>query len=440
MPTIEQVRNSLVAVFEIEDFAKESPIQRSRLVEGFVVALTERLETIATAEPDAFSTGIGAVVSIGRRRDLDRASVAAFTQFVVDMAFEFLGRGVIIRVAMNASQMDRVVVLEETDALRGGFIPVGNSVADAQRIIQFAEPREVLVSESVIQMLQMFDCHVAYTFVKNEPFFSKSQKVLQSYSLVPHPEHIDLFYNPQTPLHFYKRYSNFPPIRATTFEFFSDNGLELELQKVITSAYDAIQCINETMTFLSWNSVIRVLTHLRYDPDDEVLVVSRNDQPGFWTQARRKMYVEYLRAHAHSNEGVINQRRILVYDPDTSEEPMGVDDAALFEDLKTLHQKNTLYSYPANQLWAFDALSDLRYGFTLSKKHRYAIIPVPAPEGVDPSQISPARIGSLLREFPHYDPIDGPMKAIVTAEPSFVDRLLRQFEAVVNYSLTARVK
>ena len=222
MPTIEQVRNSLVAVFEIEDFAKESPIQRSRLVEGFVVALTERLETIATAEPDAFSTGIGAVVSIGRRRDLDRASVAAFTQFVVDMAFEFLGRGVIIRVAMNASQMDRVVVLEETDALRGGFIPVGNSVADAQRIIQFAEPREVLVSESVIQMLQMFDCHVAYTFVKNEPFFSKSQKVLQSYSLVPHPEHIDLFYNPQTPLHFYKRYSNFPPIRATTFEFFSD--------------------------------------------------------------------------------------------------------------------------------------------------------------------------------------------------------------------------
>ncbi|MEO6502218.1 MAG: hypothetical protein ABIQ09_09955 [Jatrophihabitantaceae bacterium] len=452
MPKIEFMRQSLVAIFDIEGFSERDPGEQANLVQNFVTEMELRLARLKAIQPDAFSTGDGAIVSIGRRMLLDVDTVVAFLDFVVEFSSHLLQQGIIIRTAVNYADLDRAVVLDEGSLLKGEYIQVGDTINNAARIITFCEPREVLFSESVVQLLRGLDLSSRYPLFQNEDFVTKHQQTIRTFTYDPPETQAQVFYSPHCAMHPYKRYSSFPPIKTETFQYFMENGLERELKKVITTAYDALFHVNQTMTFLSWHSVIQVLTTLNYDPDDEVYVLSRNDQPGFWTQGRRESYIRYLRAHAgrggpKSNQPAanaekkpyINQKRVLVYQGEHT--PINPEDGALLEDLRDLHATNSLFNFPGAQLAVqFEALAELRYGFTLSKKHGYAIIPVPGPESVEPQHISPNQIGDLLRQYPNYDPIDGPMKAIITAQPVYITRLISEMDKLMNDPLANLLK
>jgi hypothetical protein len=217
------------------------------------------------------------------------------------------------------------------------------------------------------------------------------------------------------------------------------SGLDNELRKVVSNAYDAMSYINETKTFLSASEVLQVLTRPNYDPEDTVYVVSRNDKPtGFWTQKRRNQYITFLAGYATRHGGHINQTRILVYDDEKTDERMPTDD--IFHHLKGLHATKTFFNFPVSLLYPYEQISQLIFGFTLSKKHKYAIISVPGADLIEAKQLRTENLGELLQFYKDYDAADGPMKAIITADEAYVENLIAEFESLLNDPSTSVLK
>lgn len=424
------IDRSLVAIFDIESFTMRNMGKQAALIEAFVAGLTSNLNSFANdLRPDAYSTGDGAIVSIGRNCSIDHDTVDKFLGFVLGFARSCLSEGLILRTAVNYSEHDRVLLLDPDGPLKGEALQVGDAINDAARIITFCEPREVLVGASVVKLMRDLDLEDAHEFLPNEPLITKHQQTLLTATYVPARADTEIFYNPHCSVHAYKRFSNFPPIKSDTLEYFMENGLDLELRKVITSAYDALATINETTSFLSWNPVLRVLCELTYDPDDSVYVLWRHDvNRDFWTQARSREYLQYLTAHAGVRPA-INQTRVLTYTTDDTFSQMPADH--IFFKLKELHGEKTFFNFPASQLYKYELLAELRFGFTLSRKHGYVIIPVPAPDDVKLAALSRSTIGAYLEQNKDYDPADGPMKAFISADPHYVEALAEQMDVLI---------
>ncbi|MCX6630997.1 MAG: hypothetical protein NTW28_25575 [Candidatus Solibacter sp.] len=438
MKTFAQIDRSLVAVFDIEAFSDRTPEKQAQLVNDFLDSLAIHMERLGELQPDAFLTGDGAIVSIGRRSSVDASRIRRFLDFAIDFTAGLCRDGLIIRTALNYSECDRIV-FAEANVLAGQYIQVGDTINIAARTLSFCEPREIMLTAGVQKLLRNHELEDVFPVHHNEPLVTKHGLRLDTYTYVP-PAHLqDALYSPTAPSHPYKRFTAFPPIKADTLRYFMANGLDNELRKVITNAYDAISYINETKTFLSSSEVLRVLTRPNYDPDDTVYVVSRNDRrTGFWTQKRRSQYINYLAGHAAHNGGYINQTRLWVYDDTQRDELMPTGD--IFEDLERLHCPKTFYNFPASLLENYDYLSQLIFGFTLSKKHRYAIIPVPAVEPIDANKLRTEHIGELLHFYRNYDAADGPMKAIITADETFVATLVAEFENAIRDPTAAVLK
>jgi hypothetical protein len=276
-----------------------------------------------------------------------------------------------------------------------------------------------------------------YEFRRNEPLRTKHLQVLDTYTFEAPEPWAQLFYSPNSSLHKYKRYSSFPPIKGATLELFERYGLDFEIGRVIKSAYSAMETINTTRTFLSWSPALRVLGQLKYDRTDRVLIVSRNDHPGFWTQSRRSEYLTDLERIA-AQDGLINQTRIMIYGQDGLHH-MTPTDQDLHQRLLAVHGPNTFYSFEARRLFKYEAVDSLIFGFTLSTKHKYAVIPVPAGEEAL-AQITPDNIGELLRRYDTYDPGDGPMKAVITANSDFINQLITECQAIIEAPEITRLK
>lgn len=430
MTRFEQIDRSLVAIFDIESFSERTPKKQAQLVGSFLDSLSTYMERLGDLKPDAFSTGDGAIVSIGRYCSVDADSTRRFLDFAIDFTARLYRDGIIIRTALNYSEGDSIVFGSE-NVLPGQYIQVGDAINIAARALSFCEPREIMFTSGVQRLLRNHDLEEAFPLHHNEPLVTKHGLRLDTYTYNP-PTHLrDALYSPDAPSHPYKRFTAFPPIKADTLRYFMANGLENELRKVISNAYDAISYINDTKTFLSSSEVLRVLTRPNYDPDDTVYVVSRNDRPtNFWTQKRRNQYITFLASHAARHGGHINQTRIWVYDDTEQGEPLPKDD--IFHDLIRLHAPKTFYNFPVSLLQNYDLLSQIIFGFTLSKKHKYAIIPVPGADAIDANRLRTEYLGELLHAYRDYDAADGPMKAIITADEAYVAALVAEFENLLK--------
>ena len=449
MKNFDVIENSLVAIFDIENFSKRNPENQARLVGSFVELLGHHLRELSNLKPDAFSSGDGAIVSIGRSCKVDRPQVQQFFDFVIAFTTQMLREGLIIRVAVNYSDRDRIIPLNDSDPICGECIQIGDAINIATRIISFCEPREIMLSESLVELFRKLDMEDTVPLHKNDQLVTKHGLVLNTYSYEPPDALQKYFYSPKSPVHAYKRFTSFPPITTDNLQFFRTNGLEFELRKVISNAYDAMRYINDTKTFLSWNQVLNVLISLNYDHEDNVYVLSRNDNAaGFWTQSRRNTYIRHLekRSNEKPSKGYINQTRVMVYDDNkhpttataTPEELMADHD--IYHDLNRLHKTNSFYSYPSTLLFRYEKLSELLFGFTLSTKHGYAIISVPEADGIDPHKLHTKYIGEVLRQHKGYDAADGPMKAIITADKDYVDSLRLEMDAILEDPDIYRIK
>lgn len=447
MEDIDIIDRSVVAIFDIEGFSKKNPENQAKLVKSFIERLEQHLSALDDLHPNAFSTGDGAIVSIGRSCKIEKSEVEKFLNFIIEFTTRVLVDGLIVRVAVNYSEKDRVILLSDSNAIGGDYIQIGDTINIATRIISFCEPREIMFSESLVEFLRKLDLENLLPLNKNDQFVTKHGLVLHTYTYNPPDNVLDYYYTPNSPSHPYKKYTSFPPITIETLQYFMDNGLELELRKVVSNAYDAMRHINDTKTFLSWNVVLNVLISLNYDPEDSVYVLSRNDNnAGFWTQSRKNIYVKYLDKRAKESGGYINQKRVMIYDNAfCSSEDMPLagqvmpkDD--IFHDLKRLHKTNSFYSFPNSFLFKYERLSELLFGFTLSTKHKYAIIAVPAADGIDANRLNTQHIGELLNQYKDYDATDGPMKAIITSDKDYIESLCADMEGILKDSEIYMIK
>jgi len=441
MTQFTQIERSIVAIFDIEEFSERTPNKMAELAQSFFGLLSHSLLELQDLQPDAFSTGDGAIVSIGRRCVVDAKSTHRFMSFVIGLSANLCRSGVIVRTAINYSEGDRVVFGCET--LAGLCIQVGDTINIAARALTFCEPREVMVTDAVQRLLRIHDLEREFRLHHNDPLVTKHGLRLDTYTYDPQQQFKDILYSPASPLHPYKRFSAFPQLKLRTLDQFRVSGLDSELRKVVSNAYDAMNYINDTKTFLSVRQVLDVLTRPNYDPEDTVYVMSRNDRPSnFWTQKRRSQYTQFLAGNAKRYGGSINQTRVMVYDDadqDGEATPLSKPDD-LSHVLETLHRPGTLLSFPVSLLEPYEHISQLIFGFTLSRKHKYAIIPVPGGDVIDPRRVTTDELGELLYTHRNYDEKDGPMKAIITAHETFVETLIAEFENLLKSPVVVTIK
>jgi len=430
MTEIVDVNRTLVVIFDIEGFTRRALPDQARSVQLFIESLNGHLASIASEKPDMFSTGDGAVVSIGRDCVVNSLATRKFMDFVIKFTMDANRTGIVLRSSMNYSAMDRVLLTRGLNFVQGNYIQIGDAINIAARIIHYCEPKEILISRAMYQWIQNCELGQDYAFSENDAFTTKHGERIETYTYIPTNEQAQYLYGPGNPIHEFKKYNYFPPISQTMVEFFRNNGLYFELKKVISGAYESIESINTTYNMLSWHSVINVLTQLRSDPDDKVYVISRADRgANFWTQPRKDAYVTFLKHNARVAGGHINQTRIVVYN---AEEDRIVDDNDIHFDLEKLHAPNSYFSITANRLIAFEDLNKLIFGVTISTKNKYAIISIPSPESMDIAFPGLTDIGAAVGFYRDYDIEHGPMRAIITAAPRYVARLIKEFEELLK--------
>lgn len=432
MLPINEFEKCAVVIFDIEGYSKKTIGEQAKLVKDFVVLLDQRIEAdLKDLEPDVFSTGDGAILSIGRAKKATRKSVDILVSFVEKFIIEIQQKGLILRTAIHYSDFERVVVIKELKNIQGNFIQIGRTVNTASRIIQYCEPKEIIISKSVFDCLIQEDSVLVNKFFQNELFTTKHGERLLTYSYISDSKFI---YSPNCPTHQYKKYNFFPPINGKTIQYYMNIGLGHELKKIISHAFDSIKDINYNNFFVSSNTVVNVLIQLQYDPTDTVYVLSRNERKAnFWTQRNKNVYIDYLKKNSDKHNKSINQTRVKVYDffsNSSTNSEITKDD--IHYELINLHNHGTYFAVPSNIMYRFENLEALLFGITISKKHKFAIIPLPAPENMDVNIQGIQSIKSILAALSDYDAEHGPMRAIIMADERQVDKLIQEFEALLN--------
>lgn len=221
--------------------------------------------------------------------------------------------------------------------------------------------------------------------------------------------------------------------RREEFERAGAGGL---VHRTLLSLHQTLELLEDDATLLTSTPVVDVLSALPYDAEDSVYVVWRADRVGsFWTQARRDRYLEHLRVVSARNGGYLNQTRVMVYDdaePQNIATPRNImppDD--IFFSLLPLHRSGTFLSLPRGALVDYPAAAKLSFGYTLSRSHGYAVIPVPFAEDLEPRELGTDRLGGYLANHRDYQEGDGPMRAVVTINESFISTLLAETQALL---------
>jgi len=439
MNNIQELDRTLVAIFDIEGFSKSNPEDQAHAVATFVENLDNILQELNHLVPDAFSTGDGAIISIGRQCKIDKTSTRLFIEFVKNFVLGMLQSGLILRTAVNYSERDRVLIIKDLNSLQGNYVQIGDTINTAARIIAFCEPGEIMINKSVHDLLRGVSLEKEYRFFENDIVRTKHNQDLHTFTYIPPEEEKAFLYSPDSAMHQYKRYNYFPPISGEIVKYLMENGLDFELKKVISNAFESIDHINYTRNMISWNNVINVLIQLTYDPTDTMYVLNRLDRPtNFWTQPRRQIYTEYLKNHAEKHGGYINQTRFRIYDYSKRFEGMKEDD--IHNDLIELHNTNTYFSLPSNWLFRYERLNELIFGVTVSKRHKYAIIPIPSQESMDVTFPGLDNIGKALIQYKDYDSSHGPMKAVISANTRYVNELIKEFEELLKEPQLGKIK
>jgi hypothetical protein len=431
MSDMQEIDRSLVAIFDLEGFSRRNNPQQAHLVENFVKILDEQLESLSFFEPDAFSTGDGAIVAVGRGCKVDKSTVKAFLDFVITFMSRLLKEGIIIRTAVHYSEKDSIIPLTNSRFIKGEYIQIGDTINIATRILTFCEPCELMISHGFYTLLRKYDLEEIHEFHENQEFVTKHQIFLKTYTYKPPKKDKEFFYSPDSALHVFKKYSYFPPVDTKTLQYFMDNGLGMELDIVVSNAYNSWRFLSDTRSFLSWNTVLGVLCQLQYDPLDTVYVLSRNDIEGFWDQNKTEQYLQCLKARTSDKHPYINQTRVMIYNKSVGKQT--IPPGNVYYSLKELHKPESLFHLSSEIFKCkFPMLADLRFGFTLSRNHKYAVIPIPAPEGIEAQQFWPDRIQQLLKPYEKYEESYGPMKAIITANPKYISELVKQMEKLLK--------
>lgn len=430
----DQLDRVLVVIFDIANYSEGNLDNQLQNVKMFIEELNLRLEKMNSYKPDAFSTGDGAIVSLGRHCAINRSVLDEFTTFFLNFVHDLKLKGLSLRTAANYSELDHIYLVNQYDAIQGNFIQVGDTINIAERILNFCDECEIMINNSYLKLLRNFSLDSKYQFEANDILTCKHGLELRTHSFVPKNQYEKTIYSPFSARHSFKKYSYFPPIKGEVLDYYMRIGLEKELDKVASYAFDSMRQVNITRNMASHSRIIDVLHQLDYDKDDEVLVISRDDhRANFWSQRDAIKYLNRLLRFSEKYHH-INQMRIRVYDSSLSDDGLW-HDSGFSDELQKIHKENTYFTISSHhrELERCQMLNELIFGCTISTKDKYAIIPIPDLEDKDSCVPDCSNIGKEIEKFKDYDAVKSPMRTIIATDEKYVNALIGEYFRLIGY-------
>lgn len=225
-----------------------------------------------------------------------------------------------------------------------------------------------------------------------------------------------------------------PALAPQAAGFLDRTGLTGEVDAILRHAAVTIASLNESLTMLLSTPAIAVVAQMSQNEGVEALYLARMDTSGgFWSQAHRRDYLRELRASKLA--GTARHRRLIVLDDADAD----ILPEALIEELRELHARGTLICLPRSALTRYGCLFDLKFGFALSRSVGCVVIPVPADYPAPAAELDIADVVKDLKDREH-DARDGPLRALVTGAPDYVDALAEEFRAASEDAAHRRLR
>jgi hypothetical protein len=218
-------------------------------------------------------------------------------------------------------------------------------------------------------------------------------------------------------------------IANSTRAAFESAHLGAVLDTAVEDAEEAVVLASEHRTVLSPRSVIDTLIDIEPLQGEEPIVVWRADREvDFWQQDDAERYARHLTELARRGE--FRQRRIRIYGPEAPYRVMRPDD--IFHTLRQLHEPGSLLLGSWEVLDRFPTLRALIYGVTFFPRRRALIVPIPSADDLRAGHINPERLESFLRDHADYDAAHSPMRAVISLDEPFVERVASEIDGLLG--------
>jgi class 3 adenylate cyclase len=160
-PSLQQLNRTFIGsvlFIDIVGYSRRTVPDQLAVKEVFNALLTEAVETVAQAERIMVDTGDGAAVAfLGDPEDALFAALAL--RDTIDAGKVTLGEPGFVRMGINLGPLKMV------RDINGHTNMIGDGVNDAQRVMSFAEPGQVMVSHSYFDIISRFSRDYTKLFV-----------------------------------------------------------------------------------------------------------------------------------------------------------------------------------------------------------------------------------------------------------------------------------
>jgi hypothetical protein len=158
---------------------------------------------------------------------------------------------------------------------------------------------------------------------------------------------------------------------------------------------------------------------------EDPIAVWRADRPlDFWGQSGAQRYADHLAELVARAE--FTQRRLLVYDdtaPQVATPHNIIGPDHIFFSLQRAHSPGTFWRCPQSVLEPLPTLRGLIYGVTYYPRRHAAIIPIPNDDDLRVHDLHPDRLSRFLEQHSEYDASHGPMRAVISLDPAWTQRI-----------------
>jgi class 3 adenylate cyclase len=418
-----EIKQGYVVIADMVGFSEEVPRRQAELVAEFVTVLSDAVAAALDGlQVNIFSTGDGAIISVYGRDVEETASIAPR---VLDLAVDLLRRTLAasyeLKVSINASGHEALIDVTAVPTLHANVIQIGNGINVAERILNFAEPMEIVVSEQFREALANSGDNRSGRFFSQSVFVKHMRNLMLHVYNPPHEEKGFVGQPREARNRRHKRYAYFPPMKQQTLDRFRDVGLETDVLETVEYVYETIAAVNSGYKFISWAAVEDVLVAARPRADEEVLAFSRSDYEGhFWTTPAAEIYLRRLSSS-------FNQKRLIIYS--TASPDMVLAPDPVLHGLRQLHADGSLRKLDAaharrHRLYRF------RFGATIYPERGCIIAPIPAPASYDEYLDIVKFTQDPWRVFDRFAERDfrsTEFKAFVVAEESLVAEFVDEF-------------
>jgi class 3 adenylate cyclase len=160
-PSLKQLNRTFIGsvlFIDIVGYAKRTVPDQHEMKELFNKLLAEAVQNVASAERIMVDTGDGAAIAFLGDPE-DALFVALALRDAVDTGRAIVGEPVLVRMGINLGPLKMV------RDINGHTNMIGDGVNDAQRVMSFAEPGQVMVAHSYYDIISRFSRDYAQLFV-----------------------------------------------------------------------------------------------------------------------------------------------------------------------------------------------------------------------------------------------------------------------------------